>query len=121
MYSCPNDYGNGGHYIPPGHYWQDSFVANGTVINAGSLELGANEDGQNHQATVGIWSDPGLTNPVTTTVVNVVGYDGVQFALPQATVVPGRTYYLGVRAIGTLTAYDRIDTNCFIGTVVGRS
>lgn len=121
MYSCANDYGNDGHYVPPNHYFRDAFVANGSVITGGELGLGANPDGQDHRATVGVWADGGLTVPIATTTVSVSGYGGVSFTLPSTHVSPGTTYYIGVRAIGDLTAYNRVDTGCFIGKVVGTS
>lgn len=121
MYNCPNDYGNGGHYVRPGQYWEDTFTSNGRTVNSGFLELGAAYDGGDHRATVGVWADPALSRPITTTTVNVAGYGGVSFTLAPAAVTPGVTYYVGVRAIGDLTAYDRIDSNCFIGQISGLS
>jgi hypothetical protein len=117
VYECPNDSSNIGIYVPPGHYWHNDFVANGTSIIGGSIGLGANDDDLNHEAEVGVYEDPGLTRPLRTSVVSVAGYQGVHFSFaePLAT-TPGATLYLGARGIGGVTVYDN-RVGCMIGTL----
>jgi hypothetical protein len=120
-YDCANDNSNIGKYVPAGHYWQNPFTSTGHLITGGFVLIGANTDGIDHRARVGIYSGSGIGTPLATTVVNVTGYDGESFTLsPPLAVQPGQQLYLSVVGIGNFTAYDN-RSGCFIGRVDGTS
>jgi hypothetical protein len=118
-YDCPNDNSNIGHYVPSGRHWSEAFTAQGTSISRGHLQLGANADGGDHRARIGIYSAGQLAGPIQEVVVPVVRYTGVDFQLPQPLVVtPGQRYYLTATGVGDFTAYDN-RAGCFIGRLEG--
>lgn len=124
-YSCSG--GNGpsaGHYVPAGRYWGNDFTAQGRVITGGTLGLGANPDGGDHRAKIGIYTvSNGTATELESVIVNVSGYGGVSFTLPTAlNVTPGDALTIIATGIGDFTAYDRVNDNvdgCLIGTVAG--
>lgn len=119
QYECPNDDSNIGIYVAPGHYWHNNFVAQAGVITGGNVGLGANSDGRTHVAEIGVYSDPGLTQPLGVASVDVSGYGGVRFSFPQPIPVPaGEELYFGVKGVGDFTAYDS-RTGCMIGALEG--
>jgi hypothetical protein len=118
-YNCPNDNSNIGKYVPPAHYWQNVFTAQGSSITGGWVNIGAKVDGGNHQARVGIYGSAGLANPLAETILAVTGYDGESFVLSSALkTFPGQQLYLTVIGVGDFTAYDNV-SGCFIGRVDG--
>ena len=117
-YDCPNTNGVG-KYVPPDHYWQNPFTTRGAVITGGWLLLGANSDGGDHRAKIGIYTGPNRAGPLGEVVQQVTGYDGESFTFPTPIrVTPGQTLYVTVTGVGDLTAYDN---GCFIGRVDGFS
>lgn len=120
-YDCANDDSNIGKYISSGRYWQNTFQAVGTSITNGWVLIGANNDGHDHRAIVGIYGSVGLGSPLARVEVAVSGYDGENFTLPQPLqVTVGQQLYLTVVGVGDFTAYDS-RADCFIGTVRGDS
>jgi len=118
-YDCGNDNSNIGKYVPAGRYWQNEFTAQGAWITGGWVLIGANTDGGDHRARVGVYAASGLSNPLAEVVVAVTGYDGESFAFPSPVhVARGQHLYLAVGGIGDFTAYDN-RSGCFIGRVVG--
>lgn len=118
-YDCPNDNSNIGKYVPPGRYWENPFVARGQWITGGSVGIGANVDGHDHRARIGIYRGSGRSSPVSEVVVPVTGYDGESFSLPNPIrVTAGERLFLAVSGIGDFTAYDN-RSGCFIGRVEG--
>jgi hypothetical protein len=118
-YDCANDNSNIGKYVPSGHYWQNIFTAQGSRITGGWVLIGANTDGGDHRARIGIYGSPGLGSPLATVDVQVTGYDGEAFSLPGALAVsPGQQLYLTVLGVGDFTAYDN-RSGCLIGRVNG--
>jgi hypothetical protein len=116
-YDCANDNSNIGKYIKPGTYWQNGFMAQGSRITGGWVAIGANTDGGDHRAQVGIYSAGGVA--LSTVVLPVTGYDGESFTLPSPLAVSvGQSLYLRVTGIGDFTAYDN-RSGCFIGHVEG--
>ena len=121
QYQCANDYSNIGTYVARGHYWHNNFVAQGGLITGGSVGLGANSDGRNHTAEVGIYGDSGLTRPLGVVSVNVSGYGGVRFSFTHpVSVAAGEELYFGVKGVGDFTVYDN-RTGCMIGDLEGDS
>jgi hypothetical protein len=119
-YNCPNDNSNIGKYVPPGRYWQNDFIVSGSTITGGFVLVGANDDGSNHTARVGIYTGPGMASPLSTVDIPVHGYGGQNFTLPNSLpVTPGQRLYLTVVGVGDFTAYDN-RSGCFIGRVDGR-
>jgi hypothetical protein len=125
QYSCPGTANAFGHYVPAGHWWANSFTAQGSTIAGGFLLMGANQDGNNHQATVGVYTGgpSPLTGELGSVTVNVVGYGGVNFTFGQPIqVVPGESLWIGATGIGDFTAYDQNNggsDGCFIGNLEG--
>jgi len=119
-YDCPNDNSNIGKYISPGRYWQMPFQTQGRTITGGWILIGANNDGGDHRARVGIYRGQGLGTPLGTAIVPVSGYDGEPFGLGSVNVNPGETLYLTVVGIGDFTVYEN-RSGCVIGQVNGYS
>lgn len=118
-YDCPNDNSNIGKYVPPGRYWENSFTVHGTRITGGWVLVGADTDGGDHRARVGIYSGSGHSGPLAEVIVAVTGYDGEAFSFPSpARVSPGQRLYLAASGVGDFTAYDN-RSGCFIGRVNG--
>jgi hypothetical protein len=120
QYDCPNDNSNIGRYISPGRYWQMPFQTQGRTITSGWVLIGANNDGGDHRARVGIYRGQGLGSPLATAVVSVSGYDGESFGLSSVAVNPGETLYLTVAGIGDFTVYEN-RSGCVIGRLNGYS
>jgi surface antigen len=124
-YSCASTAGAFGHYVPVGKHWADSFVAQGSTITGGYLDLGANQDGSNHQADIGIYTGgPNtLSGELGHVTVSVSGYGGANFTFPQPVrVTPGQSLWLVAVGIGDFTAYDENNAGadgCFIGSLQG--
>jgi hypothetical protein len=117
-YDCANDNSNIGHYVSAGRYWGQTFTAHGATITHGHLQLGA-DDGGDHRARIGIYTDGPLAAPIQEIVVPISGYAGVDFDFPQpVAVTPGRKYYLTASGVGDFTAYDS-RAGCFIGRLMG--
>ena len=118
-YNCGAGSSQSGHYVPPNYYWQNAFTAQGSSITGGFLLLGANSDGGNHQARVGIYTGSGRSGELASTVVNVSGYDGESFTFPSPiSVTNGQQLYVAATGIGDFTAYNS-DAGCFVGHVKG--
>jgi hypothetical protein len=124
-YNCPGTAASIGHYVPGGKHWGNDFIAAGTVITGGHLVIGANTDGGNHQATIGIFTGGpnALSGQLGTTTVNVSGYGGVDFTFsPAIHVNAGESLWLEAVGIGDFTAYDQSNggaDGCFEGSLVG--
>lgn len=124
-YSCPYTAGAFGHYVPAGKHWGNSFTAQGSVITGGYLLLGANEDGGNHQASIGIYTEGpyNLGGELGSATVSVSGYSGVNFTFASPIhVTPGQSLWLVAVGLGDFTAYDQnVDgtDGCFIGSLTG--
>jgi hypothetical protein len=119
-YDCANDNSDIGRYISPSRYWQMPFQARGRTVTGGWVLIGANNDGGDHRAQVGIYRGQGLGSPLATAVVRVSGYDGEAFGLGSVTVNPGETLYLTVVGVGDFTVYEN-RSGCVIGRVNGYS
>jgi len=118
-YDCPNDNSNIGKYVPAGRYWENSFTALGTRVTGGWVLIGANTDGGDHRARVGIYAGSGRAGPLAEATVAVTGYDGEAFSFPSPVrVSPGQRLYLAASGVGDFTAYDN-RSGCFIGRVDG--
>ena len=123
-YNCVNDNSNNGHYVPANHYWEEEFTAQGASITGGYLLLGANEDGGNHIARIGIYTGADRSGALAEVEQQVVGYGGVTFTFPSPTAVsPGQRLHLAATGVGDFTAYDERPSNgeegCFIGRLEG--
>lgn len=124
-YNCPYTPEAFGHYVPAGTHWGNNFTAQGSTITGGSLRLGANEDGGNHQASIGIFTGGPytLSGELGSVTVNVSGYSGVNFTFPSPIhVALGQELWLVATGIGNFTAYDQNDSGsdgCFIGSLNG--
>lgn len=118
-YDCANDNSDLGHYVPRDRYWQEGFVSRGTSITEGWLLLGADENGNDHRARVGIYTGSGRTGALAEVEVFVGGYDGESFTFPSPVAVhPGQQLYVAVTGIGDLTAHDS-RAGWFIGRLTG--
>jgi uncharacterized protein YraI/lysophospholipase L1-like esterase len=123
-YNCPNGPAFG-HYVPAGRHWGNVFTAQGATITDGSLLLGANADGNDHRATIGIYTGgpTPLSGELGAVTVPVNGYGGVTFTFPQPiNVTAGQTLWIGATGVGDFTAYDQNNggvDGCFIGRVNG--
>lgn len=124
-YDCPNAPNAFGHYVPAGKHWGNDFIAQGHAIVGGSLLIGANADGNDHRATIGVYTGgpytlSGLLGSVT---VPVSGYGGVSFTFPTPiSVTPGESLWLVASGVGDFTAYDQNNggaDGCFIGRLNG--
>jgi surface antigen len=124
-YNCPYTPEAFGHYVPAGKHWGNNFTAQGSTITGGSLRLGADEDGGDHQASIGIFTGGPytLSGELGSVTVNVSGYGGVNFTFPSPIhVTPGQALWLVASGIGNFTAYDQNDSGsdgCFIGSLSG--
>jgi hypothetical protein len=123
-YNCPNDNSNNGHYVPANHYWEEEFTAAGTSITGGYLLLGANEDGGDHVAKIGVYTGTDRSGTLEEIEQQVVGYGGVSFTFPTPiTVSPGQQLHIAATGVGDFTAYDERPSNgeegCFIGRIEG--
>jgi hypothetical protein len=123
-YNCPNDNSNNGHYVPANRYWEQEFTAQGTSIAGGYLLLGANEDGGDHIAKIGIYTGADRSGALAEIEQQVVGYGGVTFSFPTPIAVrPGQQLHIAATGIGDFTAYDERPSNgeegCFIGRIEG--
>jgi surface antigen len=120
-YNCPSTTNTVGHYVARGTHWANDFVAQGSVITGGFLQLVANADGQDHRAAIGIYTGgpdtlSGVLGQVT---VPVSGNGGVSFTFPQPiNVTPGQRLWVGATGIGDFTASDA-SNGCLIGHVDG--
>jgi hypothetical protein len=122
QYACANDNSNQGHYVPAGHYWQQQFTAHAGTITGGWVLLGANLDGGNHNAVIGVYADAGRTQPLATVISPVSGYGGVSFSFSTpARVTEGESVWLTTTGVGDFTAYDNATTDCFIAHLIGNS
>ncbi len=124
-YDCPGTPNAFGHYVPAGKHWGNDFIAHGHAITGGSLLIGANTDGNDHRATIGIYTGgpytlSGLLGAVT---VPVSGYGGVSFTFPTPiSVTPGESLWLVASGVGDFTGYDQNNggaDGCFIGRLNG--
>jgi surface antigen len=126
-YNCPYTEGALGHYVPAGTHWGNNFTAQGSTITGGHLLLGANEDGGNHQASIGIFTGgPNtLSGELGSVTVTVSGYSGVNFTFPSPIhVTPGQALWLVASGVGNFTAYDQNNggvDGCFIGSLNGNA
>jgi hypothetical protein len=126
-YNCPYTEGAFGHYVPTGTHWGNNFTAQGSTITGGHLLLGANEDGGNHQASIGISTGGpnALSGELGSVTVTVSGYSGVNFTFPSPIhVTPGQALWLVASGVGSFTAYDQNDggaDGCFIGSLNGNA
>jgi len=117
--------GEFGHYVPAGKHWGNDFIAQGSTITGGFLLLGANADGGNHQASIGIYTGGPytLSGELGSTTVNVNGYSGVSFTFAQPIhVTAGESLWLVAVGIGDFTAYDQNNggaDGCFVGSLTG--
>jgi hypothetical protein len=124
-YNCPNTSGAFGHYVPAGKHWGNDFVAQGSTITGGYLLIGANADGGNHSAAIGIFTGGPytLSGELGSVTVNVSGYGGVNFTFPAPIhVIPGQSLWLVASGIGDFTGYDQNSggaDGCFIGSLTG--
>lgn len=124
-YNCGGTPNAFGHYVPAGKHWGDSFVAQGSRITGGLLQIGANPDGGNHQARIGPYTGGPytLSGELGAVIVNVSGYGGVNFTFPQPVAVsPGQGLWVAATGIGDFTAYDQNNggvDGCFIGRLDG--
>jgi hypothetical protein len=122
-YNCGNTANAFGHYVPGGKYWGNDFVAQGSTITGGSLAMGANVGDHDHSARIGIYTGPTRTGALGETVVQVVGYGGVNFTFsPAIHVTPGQQLWVSATGIGDFTAYDQNNggaDGCFIGHLDG--
>jgi hypothetical protein len=124
-YNCPAAADGASHYVPAGKHWGNAFVAQGHTITGGTLLIGANVDGQDHRAQIGIFTGgpDQLSGELGSTVVDVHDYGGASFSFPSPiAVTPGQLLWLVAIGIGDFTAYDRKDNGadgCFIGSLVG--
>jgi hypothetical protein len=95
------------------------------MITGGHLLIGANADGGNHQATIGIFTGGpnALSGQLGTTTVGVSGYGGVDFTFsPPIQVSVGQSLWLEAIGVGDFTAYDQNNggvDGCVIGSLVG--
>jgi hypothetical protein len=111
--------------VPAGKHWGNDFVAQGTTITGGHLAIGANQDGGNHQARIGIFTGGPytLTGELGETTVSVVGYGGVNFSFsPAIRVTAGQSLWLVAIGVGDFTAYDQNNggaDGCFQGQLIG--
>ncbi|HXO48453.1 MAG TPA: hypothetical protein VN897_14355 [Mycobacterium sp.] len=123
-YSCAAGSGQNGHSVPSGRYWGNPFTASGGTITGGYLLIGANEDGNDHNALIGIYSSGETGGPLVEMVVAVHGYGGVHFTFPQpVNVSPNQQLWITVFGDGgDFTAYDTNDGDqCFVGNLEGYS
>lgn len=124
-YNCPSTGNEFSHYVPAGKHWGNAFVAQGRTITGGTLLIGANTDGNNHDARVGIFTGGPvqLSGELGSTVVSVSGYGGVSFTFPTPiNVTPGQSLWLVAIGIGDFTAYDQNSggtDGCFVGSLTG--
>jgi hypothetical protein len=124
-YNCPNTSNAFGHYVPAGKHWGNDFIAQGSTITGGFLLIGANSDGNNHQASIGVFTSGPytLSGELGSVTVNVSGYSGVNFTFPQPIhVTPGESLWLVASGIGDFTGYDQNNggaDGCFIGSLSG--
>ena len=124
-YNCPATPNGFGHYVPAGKHWGNDFIAQGSTITGGSLSIGANNDGQNHQVRIGIFTGGPFTlaGELGEATVNVIGYGGVSFTFPQPVhVSPGQSLWLAAIGVGDFTAYDQNNggtDGCFVGSLHG--
>ena len=118
-YDCPNDNSNIGKYISAGKYWENDFIAQGQRITGGWVLIGANTDGGDHRARIGIYTGSGRSGALAEVIAQVTGYDGESFSFSSpARVSKGQRLYLAVSGVGDFTAYDN-RSGCFIGRVDG--
>jgi len=118
-YDCPSTGGGAGHYVPRDRYWSNDFTAKGRVITGGWLSLGANNDGGDHRAKIGIYTGAGRAGPLGEVVIPVTGYDGESFTFSTPIqVTPGQQLWVAATGVGDFTAYDS-PAGCFHGRVVG--
>jgi hypothetical protein len=123
-YSCPAGSGQNGHYVPSGDYWGNPFTALGGTVTGGYLLIGADEDGNDHNALIGIYSNGETGGPLAEVVVAVHGYGGVHFTFPQpVNVSPNQQLWITVFGDGgNFTAYDTNEGDqCFVGDLEGYS
>jgi hypothetical protein len=123
-YSCPAGTGQNGHYVPSGYYWGNPFTAPGGTITGGYLLIGANEDGGDHNALIGLYSEGETGRPLAEAVVGVHGYGGVHFTFAQpVSVSPNQQLWITVFGDGgDFTAYDTNEGDqCFVGDLEGFS
>lgn len=123
-YSCSAGSGQNGHYVPSGDYWGNPFTAFGGTITGGYLLIGADEDGNDHNALIGIYSNGETGGPLAEVVVAVKGYGGVHFTFPTpVSVSPNQQLWITVFGDGgNFTAYDTNDGDqCFVGDLEGYS
>ena len=124
-YNCPDTPSAFGHYVPAGKHWGNDFIAQGSTISGGHLDIGANVDGNNHQASIGIFTGgpDTLSGELGSVTVNVNGYGGVNFTFPLTIhVTPGESLWLVASGSGDFTAYDQNNggaDGCFIGNLQG--
>ena len=124
-YDCGGTPNAVGHYVPAGKHWGNDFTAQGSMITGGRLLIGANTDGNNHQADIGIYTGGpnALSGELGHVTVNVSGYSGASFTFPQPiAVTPGQHLWLVALGIGDFTGYDQNNSGtdgCFIGHLDG--
>jgi hypothetical protein len=124
-YNCGSTANAFGHYVPAGKHWANEFTAQSGTITGGYLLLGANTDGGNHQASVGLFTGGPytLSGELGSVTVSVSGYGGVSFSFPSPLhVTPGQTLWLVASGVGDFTAYDQNNggsDGCFIGRLEG--
>jgi hypothetical protein len=123
-YNCPSGSGQTGHYVPSGDYWGNPFTAPGGTITGGYLLIGANEDGNDHNALIGIHENGETGVALAQVVVAVHGYGGVSFTFPQpVSVSPNQQLWITATGEGgNFTAYDTNEgEQCFVGHLEGYS
>jgi hypothetical protein len=124
-YTCPSTPNAFGHYVPGGKHWGNDFVASGSIVTGGYLLLGANNDGHDHRAVIGVYTGgpAPLTGVLGQLTVDVSGYGGVAFTFPQAVhVTPRQSLWIAATGIGDFTAYDQNyggADGCLIGHLNG--
>jgi hypothetical protein len=124
-YNCGGTADAFGHYVPGGRHWGNDFAAQGSIITGGYLVIGANTDGGDHRAVIGIYTGgpTPLSGALGEVTVSVNGYSGVSFAFPTPIhVTPGQSLWIGATGIGDFTAYDQNNggaDGCFTGRVDG--
>lgn len=124
-YACQSTPNAFGHYVPAGKHWGNDFVAQGRTITGGYLLIGANPDGNNHEATIGVFTGGpySLSGQLGSVTVAVSGYGGASFTFAQPIpVTPGESLWLVASGIGDFTAYDQNVAGadgCFIGRLEG--
>jgi hypothetical protein len=124
-YNCPGTGNEFPHYVPAGKHWGNDFIAQGRTITSGTLLIGANVDGNDHRAKIGVFTGgpDQLAGELGSTVVDVSGYGGVSFTFPTPiNVTPGQSLWLVAIGIGDFTAYDQNSggaDGCFVGSLTG--